>query len=102
MATALAAMKYWMDVLRFSLNRNLTIAEGPNEFFPTAYLYFNPKYCINMAQTRLKFFEKQIDGNYRPVDPPEFKFEVFEVPEDSNLTLGGTDRPQAAGRSPQR
>jgi len=102
MATALAATQYWMGVLRFSLNRSLAVAEGPDEFFPTAYLYFNPKYCINMAQTRLKFFEKQHAGAYRPVDPPEVKFEVFEIPEDSNLTSGGTDRPQAAGRSPKR
>lgn len=101
MATALAAAQYWMNQLAFSLNRTLAVGEGPDEFFPTAYLFFNPKYCINMAQTRLKFFEKLTDGRYRPVDPPEVKFEVFEIPEASNLTQGGADRPQAAGLSPK-
>jgi hypothetical protein len=51
-----------MGHLGFSLNRDLPVSEGPAEFFPSAYLYFNPKYCINMAQTRLKFFEKFVDG----------------------------------------
>jgi hypothetical protein len=91
-----------MSHVGFSLNRTLAIGEGPDEFFPTACLYFNPKYCINMAQTRLKFLERQGDGSYRPVNPLEWKFEVFEIPEDSNLTPGGADRPQAAGRSPDR
>lgn len=102
METALAATQHWMDGLRLSLNRKLAVAEAADEFFPTAYLYFNPKYCINMKQTQLKFFEKQKDGKYLPVDPPEVMFEIFEVPEESNLTLGRTDRPQVAGRSPQR
>ncbi|MGH8727621.1 MAG: hypothetical protein ACREV9_05590 [Burkholderiales bacterium] len=102
MATALEAAQYWIRVLGFSLNRNLAVFEGPDEFFPTAYLYFNPKYCINMSQTRLKFFEKQNDRNYRPFDPPEVRFEVFEIPEEGNLTLGGTDRQRPVGRSPQR
>lgn len=91
MDTALAASQYWMDILGFTLNRKLAVAEAADEFFPTAYLYFNPKYCINMKQTRLKFFEKK-DGNYRPVDPPEVMFEVFEVPEESNLNLGSPQR----------
>jgi hypothetical protein len=81
MATALAAAQYWIDVLGFTLNRKLAVAEAADEFFPTAYLYFNPKYCINMKQTRVKFFEKHKDGTYRPVNPPEVMFEVFEVPE---------------------
>lgn len=84
-------LRYWMGHLGFSLNRDLTVSEGPAEFFPSAYLYFNPKYCINMAQTRLKFFEKLVDGTYRRVDPPEVRFEVFELPENSNLTLCGAD-----------
>lgn len=102
MVTALAAAQYWMDSLGFTLNRKLALGEAPEEFFPSAYLYFNPKYCINMKQTRLRFFEKDQAGQYRPVDPPQVMFEVFEMPEASNLTPGGTDRPQAAGRSPQR
>lgn len=101
MATALAASQYWMDILGFTLNRKLSVAEAANEFFPTAYLYFNPKYCVNMKQTQLKFFEKR-DGNYFPMDPPQVMFEVFEIPEESNLTPGGTDRSQAISRSPHR
>ena len=78
MATALAASQYWMQILDFTLNHKLAVAEAADEFFPTAYLYFNPKYCIKMKQTQLKFFEKK-DGNYRPVDPPQVMFEVFEA-----------------------
>lgn len=102
MVTAVAAAQYWMDSLGFTLNRKLALGEAPDEFFPSAYLYFNPKHCINMKQTRLKFFEKEQAGQYRPVDLPQVMFEVFEIPEASNLTPDGTDRPQAAGRSPQR
>lgn len=100
MVTSLTALRYWMGQIGFSLNRELAVAEGPAEFFPSAYLYFNPRYCINVAQTRLKFFEKLDDGTYRPVDPPEVRFEVFELPVNSNLTPGGADRPRADGRSP--
>ena len=80
MATALAASQYWMDTLGFTLNRKLAVTEAADEFFPTAYLYFNPKYCFNMKQTQLKFFEKR-NGNYSPVDPPQVMFEVFAVSE---------------------
>jgi hypothetical protein len=102
MVTALAAAQYWMDFLGFTLNRRLLLAEASDEFFPSAYLYFNPKYCVNMKQTRLRFFEKEPSGHYRPVDPPQFMFEIFEIPEAGNLTPGGTDQPQATGRSPRR
>lgn len=80
MVTSLAALQYWMNHVGISLNRELAISEGSAEFFPSAYLYYNPRYCTNMAQTRLKFFEKLPDGIYRPVDPPEIRFEVFELP----------------------
>lgn len=81
MGTSLAALRYWMAHLGVSLNRELAVAEGPDEFFPSASLYFNPKFCINMSQTRLKFFEKQNDGTYRPIDPPQVRFELYELPE---------------------
>ena len=43
-----------MRLIEFSLDRVLVVSEGPMEFFPSAYLHFNPRYCINMKQTRLK------------------------------------------------
>lgn len=86
MVVSLAALRYWMNHIGFSLGRELAIAEGPNQFFPSAYLYFNPRYCINMTQTRLKFFEKLNDGSYQPIDPHEIKFEVVELPGNSNPT----------------
>lgn len=85
MVTALVAAQFWMNRLAFSLNKPLSISEGPDDFFPTAHLFFNPKYCINMERTRVHFFEKLTEANYRPVNPPEGKFEVFEIPEASNL-----------------
>ncbi len=90
MVISLAALHYWMCHIGFSLNRELAVSEGPAEFFPSAYLYFNPRYCINMAQISLKFFERLSGGTYRPVDPPEVRFEVFELPENSNLPRGTT------------
>lgn len=80
MATSLTALHYWMHHIGFSLNRDLAISEGPAEFHPSAYLYFNPKYCIKMKETRLKFVERLSDGTYQPVDPAEVRFEVFEQP----------------------
>jgi hypothetical protein len=79
-AASLKAVQYWMNQLLLSLKRPLAVAEGPDEFHPTAYLYFDPKYCFKMQTTRLKFFEKRGDGTYRLVDPQEVRFEIRELP----------------------
>jgi hypothetical protein len=86
MLTALAASQYWLDSLHINFTRSLALAEASNDFFPSAYLYFNPKYCINMKNVQLRFFEKRGDGAYHLADPPEVLFEVFEAP--SELGLG--------------
>ena len=52
MTTSLAATKYWMAYLGISLGRELIVSEGPEEFSPTAYLYYNPAYCTRaMAES---------------------------------------------------
>ena len=84
--TSLAAIRYWVTRLGITINWSPSVAEGPAEFYLSAFLYFNPKFCINMSQTRIKFFERTASGNYQPVDPPEVKFEVYEYPQESSAT----------------
>lgn len=90
MQTALAAIRFWMGQLGFSLNRALAIAEGPNEFFDAARLYFDPQHCIQMDKCQIGFFERGKNGEHRPVEPPEVKFVVLDTPP-------GTSEPRITG-----
>jgi hypothetical protein len=76
MVTSLAAVGYWMDHLGIRLERDLAVAEGPAEFFPTAWLTYNAKYCIHMDRVRVRIFERLPDHTYRPVDVPVGNVEI--------------------------
>ena len=77
MSTSLAALRYWMQRIGLSLQKELAVREGGNEFFPTAWLTYNPQYCIQMGRTNLRFLKRLGDGTYVPVDPPTVTFAVY-------------------------
>ena len=84
--TSLTAIHYWVTRPGITISWSPSVAEGPAEFHSSALLYFNPKFCINMSQTRFKFFERTASGNYQPVDPPEVRIKVEEYPQESSAT----------------
>jgi hypothetical protein len=76
MSSALSAIDYWSRKRNLNLSWSGEVREAGIEFFPTAFLYFNPKYCINMASTRIMCFRRDEAGNLKPFDLEEICFEV--------------------------
>ncbi|MDP1926891.1 MAG: hypothetical protein Q8K62_00095 [Thiobacillus sp.] len=76
MSTALAAIEYWSRKRTLNLAWSGAVREASTEFFPTAFLHFDPKYCINMFSTRIMCFRRDDAGNLQPFDPEEVRFEV--------------------------
>ena len=77
MHTSLAAIRYWLTTQRIGLSWSGAVAEGPAEFHPTAFLHYDPKYCISMSSTRFRFFARSGDGDLVPTDPPEVRIEIY-------------------------
>lgn len=76
MHASLAAIKYWSSKRKLSINWAASIREASAEFFPTAFLHFNSKYCINMKSSRIMCFRRDESGALQPFDPGEVRFEV--------------------------
>ncbi len=78
MLTSSEAAKFWMSQRGFAINWEGVTNVALPVYEPAARLKFDPKYCINMSSTQLKFF-KMIEGKgLAPFDPPEVRFEVYE------------------------
>lgn len=76
MCTALSAIEYWSRKHNLNIDWSSAVREASTEFFPTAFLHFDPKYCINMAMTRIMCFRRDDTGNLQPFKPIEVRFEV--------------------------
>ncbi len=78
--TALVAIRFWMKELAFSfLWRNEgRILEGAEEFHPTAFLYYDPRYCNLMKNTNVRFSSRPDGKNWVAIDPEGLRFEIFE------------------------
>lgn len=76
MSTALSAIEYWSRKRNLDLSWSGAVREASDEFFPTAFLHFDPKYCINMSSTRIMCFRRDEAGNVQPFDPEVVRFEV--------------------------
>ncbi|MDO8778008.1 MAG: hypothetical protein Q7K57_56685 [Burkholderiaceae bacterium] len=76
MSTALSAIEYWSRKRTLNLAWSGEVREASIDFFPTAFLHFDPKYCINMSSTRIMYFCRDDAGNLQPFDPEEVRFEV--------------------------
>lgn len=77
MHTSLAAIRYWLAKQHISLSWPGTVAEGPAEFYPTAFLHYDPKYCISMSSTRFQFLARSKCGQLVPTEPPEVRIEIY-------------------------
>jgi len=76
MHTSLAAIRYWLTIQRIGLSWSGAVAEGPAEFHPTAFLHYDPRYCISMSSTQFRFFARSGGGDLVPTDPPEVRIEI--------------------------
>ncbi|WP_415911300.1 hypothetical protein [Neptuniibacter sp. QD37_11] len=76
--TSVQAAKFWMSQHGFNVEWNGTPTTATPKFEFAARLQFNPKYCINMSSTQIKFFKRAANGELIPFDPPEVRFEVYE------------------------
>lgn len=81
MLTSKQAIHYWIQRLNLPINWKPLIEEGSPEFHEYAFLYFNPRYQVNMESLNLKTFKKQNDGVLAPYAPPEVKFAIYEYKE---------------------
>ena len=77
MHASLAAVRYWLTTQRIALSWSGAVAEGPAEFHPSAFLQYDPKYCILMSSTRVRFFARSEGGDLVPADPPEGRIEIY-------------------------
>jgi hypothetical protein len=77
MVVSLKAISYWIYRKGITINWQGVVKEAPEEFHPTAFLYYNPKYCIKMSEARLIFFKRKENDTLQPYDPPEVRFEIY-------------------------
>ncbi|MEJ1379839.1 MAG: hypothetical protein RPT95_02490 [Candidatus Sedimenticola sp. (ex Thyasira tokunagai)] len=76
--TSAEATRFWMSQHGFNAEWTGIPTCAPPKFEHAARLQFDPKYCINMSSTQIKFFKKAANGQLMPFDPPEVRFEVYE------------------------
>lgn len=80
METARAAIIYWITKMRLGVNWQPQIAEGPTEFFEEAFLFFDPRYQIQISAIELQIVRRTEDGTVEPYDAHEIRFAVYEQP----------------------
>ncbi|NQW24311.1 MAG: hypothetical protein HQ475_12800 [SAR202 cluster bacterium] len=79
MTVALASIRFWIGRLGLDVGVwSGEIKEANQEFYPTAWLEFEPKYCINMRRTSVRMLKRE-DGVLTKFDP---QIEIVEVYRD--------------------
>jgi hypothetical protein len=76
MGASLSAIEYWCKKRKLNVSWSGAVREASAEFSPTAFLHFDPKYCINMDSTRIMCFRRDDAGSLQPFDSEEVRFEV--------------------------
>jgi hypothetical protein len=76
MIASLSAIEYWSEKRKLNIKWVGSVRENSDEFFPTAFLHYNPNYCINMSSIRIMCFRRDNMGTLQPFDPKEVRFEV--------------------------
>jgi hypothetical protein len=76
MSVVVAAVDYWVKLRKLNMPSELSISEGPAEFFPTAFLNFNPKFCLRINESRIRIFRRNVEGVLIPEDLENVRFEV--------------------------
>lgn len=77
MTTALIAINYMRSKYDVGVVWEKDVLEAPEEFYPTAFLHYNSKYCINMSSVRISIFRRTESGALEPYDSPSVKFEIY-------------------------
>jgi hypothetical protein len=80
MLTSGAAISYWIQKMKIATRWVPSISEGDSTFHDEAFLFFNPKYQLEMASTQIKFFWRDVGGLLIPYDPPMVRFSVRHYP----------------------
>lgn len=78
--TALGAIQYWVQKLQFNISwkGEGKILEATEEYYPTAFLFYDARYCVSMKNTRFRFFSRTENGELAAVDPDEVRMEIYE------------------------
>jgi hypothetical protein len=75
---SLSAIRYWITTYGLRTSWTGTIAEGPLEFYPTAFLLYDPRYSISMISTRVTFMTRTDSNTLVPTAPPRVRVEIFD------------------------
>ena len=78
MIVSLGSIRYWIDMLGLDINWNGEVKEAVQEYYPTAWLNYEPKYCINVHTTNYRFFKLEGDS-LQPYDPPNWVGEIYDA-----------------------
>ena len=78
MITSMSAIQYWVSKLGMPITWKPATCEGKEEFYETAFLFFNPKHQISMISTNLQIVKRNELNQLVPYDCPEIKFAIYE------------------------
>lgn len=82
MVVALASIRFWIDRLGIDVGGWWSeLKEASQEYYPTAWLEFEPKYCIRMGTTNFRFFKREGEV-LTPFDP---QIEIGEIYREGEL-----------------
>ena len=77
MSLSLGSIRYWIDRLRLDIQWRGEVLDAANEFYPTAWLDYEPKYCIRMGGTNCRWLKREGNSLY-PFDPPDVTLEIYD------------------------
>ena len=77
MQTSLNAINYWIKKRNLNITWSSKVLEANNDYFPTAFLIFESKYCLNMTSMRLKLFKRDSNNSLQPFDHKEVHLEIL-------------------------
>ncbi len=78
MATAAAAIRYWLDRLEVMPDWTGKVHVAKIVFLPVATLYFDDSRQMNMESVRLQFLARADNGDLIPAAPNEVKFQLLD------------------------
>ena len=74
---SLSAIRYWIEKLGLDVGEwQGEVMEGPPDFYPTAWLNYEAKYCIRMGGTNYRLLKRDGDS-LQPFDPPNWTSEIY-------------------------
>ncbi|CAN1213103.1 hypothetical protein TUMEXPCC7403_23060 [Tumidithrix helvetica PCC 7403] len=77
MVTTLAAINFWIKARGLPITWSGQVKLADPAFHQSAFLKFDPRYCISLSSVRTRFFVRDQQGMLVPVDPPEVQIEIF-------------------------